>query len=157
MQNDMKTRMQLVAKAARGIAKLLQDRRVGTLKKKNQLSSQENTETTEDGAFGVDHPEEDYQEGELSDGESGGVDDALENMTNPDESTNDFTEGMSESVDKEGEPSNGEEEGTYLDKNDTGFSFIPVGGHKITSDNPDVVTKTAIGQSKVQKNNKRRR
>lgn len=157
MQNDMKNRMQLVAKAARGLAKLLQDRRVGLLKKKDQLSSQENTEPAEDGAFGVDHPEEDYQEGEQCDDMSSGVDDELENMTTPDESTNDVTEAISEAVDKEGEPTNGEEEGTYLDKKDTGFSFIPVGGHKITSDNPNLVTKAAIGLSRVPKNNKRRR
>lgn len=144
----MQGRMKLVAKAARAIADAIKYQKIGNMKKRSELSSQENTETNEDGAYGCDLPEDSYT-GQNLEG-------TLDSLADPQASTNDITQELSEAVDKSGEQSSGTEEGRFLDPKDKGFSYIPVKGDKISSPPGDSVTKAAIGQD-VPKNNKKKK
>lgn len=148
MNQDMQMRMKLVAKAARSIANAIKAQKIGQMKNKNELSSQENTEPCEDGAFGMDLPEEDFTGQNLE-----GTKDFL---ANPQESTNDITQELSEAVDKSGDNQEGDEEGRFMDKGDKGFSFISIKNKGISAPNASMINNAALDRS-VPKNNKKKK
>lgn len=148
MASDMEGRMKLVARAARSIADAIKSQKIGSMKKKSELSSQENTETSEDGAYGIDLPEESFT-GQNLEG-------TLDHLANPQASTDDITHELSEAVDKSGEQGPGEEGGRFLDPQDKGFSYIGVSRDRLRAPSGNSVTQAAIGQD-VPKNNKKKK